>query len=72
MSHSQAKDEVALKTIGNYTEDGNLGFSLGLGFHSKPRLLVLLGLRLIFSWTKSGIGIRLILPQVIPSYYVVQ
>ncbi len=25
--------------IGNYTEDGNLGFSLGLGFHSKQRLL---------------------------------
>jgi hypothetical protein len=39
MSHSKAKDEVTLKTIGNYTEDGNLGFSLGLGFHSKPRLL---------------------------------
>ncbi len=30
---------MALKTIGNYTEDGNLGFSLGLGFHSKPKLL---------------------------------
>jgi len=39
MSHSKAKDEVTLKTIGNYIEDGNLGFSLGLGFHSKPRLL---------------------------------
>jgi hypothetical protein len=39
MSHSKAKDKVALKTIGNYTEDGNLGFSLGLGFHSKARLL---------------------------------
>jgi hypothetical protein len=25
---------VALKTIGNYTEDGNLGFSLGLGLAS--------------------------------------
>jgi len=30
---------VALKTIGNYTKDGNLGFFLGLGFHSKPKLL---------------------------------
>jgi hypothetical protein len=30
-------------------------------------LLVLLGPRLILAWFKSGIGIRLILPQVIPS-----
>jgi hypothetical protein len=39
MSHSKAKDEVTFKTIDNYIEDGNLRFSLGLGFHSKPRPL---------------------------------
>jgi hypothetical protein len=36
-------------------------------FRHSGLLLVLLGPRLIFAWFKYGIGVRLILPQVIPS-----